>query len=241
LGKIHTVHASILKLVPDLAALPGEPEPAPALIDWDRWVGPAPLRPYNKRYVEGQWRGHYAFHGGAGLPEWGVHTIDLCQWAAGTDGTSPVEFQIQGDQIHGRYANGVKLVLRLSGFKGEGDWVAPGTCPVRFEGEEGWVETADFGKIATSKPSLLAGQPTTEMSGTDPIKHVREFIDAIKSRSSTAANAEVTRHGHIACHAAAIGWQLARTVNFDPANGKFINDDEANRMCSSPRRAPYTL
>jgi hypothetical protein len=214
LGKIHTVHASILKLVRDLAALPGEPEPTPALIDWDRWVGPAPLCPYNKRYVEGQ-------------------------WAAGTDGTSPVEFQIQGDQIHGRYANGVKLVLRLSGFKGEGDWVAPGTCPVRFEGEEGWVETADFGKIATSKPSLLAGQPTTEMSGTDPIKHVREFIDAIKSRSSTAANAEVTRHGYIACHAAAIGWQLARTVNFDPANGKFINDDEANRMCSSPRRAPY--
>lgn len=241
LGKIHTVHASILKLVPNREPLPGEPEPDPAIINWDRWLGPAALRPYNKRYVEGQWRGHYAFHGGAGLPEWGTHTIDLCQWAADADNTCPVEFETQGDNIHGRYENGVKLILRLAGFKGEGDWVTPGTCPVRFEGDEGWVETADFGKIAASKPSLLEGMPTSGMPGTDPIKHVREFIDSIKSRGATAANADVTRHGHIACHAAAIGWQLGRKVTFDPATEKFVNDDEANRMCSNARRAPYTI
>ena len=50
----------------DLPPLPGEPEPDPAVIDWDRWLGPSPLRPYNKKYVEGRWRGHYAFHGGRG-------------------------------------------------------------------------------------------------------------------------------------------------------------------------------
>ena len=239
LGKIHTVHASILKLVPDLAPLPGEPEPDPAEIDWDRWLGPAPLRPYNKKYVEGRWRGHYAFHGGAGLPEWGAHTIDLCQWAANADGTTPVEFETKGNDIHGLYANGVKLVMRLAGFKGEGDWVVPGTCPVRFEGEEGWVETADFGKIAASNPALLQGMPTEEMSGTNPIKHVREFLDCVKSRGSTAANGEITRRGHIACHAAAIGWQLGRKVRFDPLTEKFIGDDAANRLCSQPRRAPW--
>jgi hypothetical protein len=240
LGRIHTVHASILRLVPDLAPLPAEPEPDPALIDWNRWLGPAPLRPYNKKYVEGRWRGHYDFHGGAGLPEWGAHTIDLCQWAANADGTVPIEFESTGDtRIEGRYANGVKLVMRLAGFKGEGEWVAPGTCPVRFEGDEGWVETADFGKIVASNPALLAGLPNSEMSGTEPIKHVREFLDCVKSRGSTAANASVTRHGHIACHAAAIGWQLGRKVRFDPATEKFIDDEQANAMCSHPRRAPW--
>lgn len=240
LGKIHTVHASILRLVPDLAPLPGEPEPDPAVIDWDGWLGPAPLRPYNKKYVEGRWRGHYAFHGGAGLPEWGAHTLDLCQWAANADGTTPIEFESKGDTlIEGRYANGVKLVMRLAGFNGEGNWVVPGTCPVRFEGEEGWVETADNGKIAASSPTLLAGIPTKEMAGTDPIQHVREFLDCIKTRGSTAANGEVTRHGHIACHAAAIGWQLGRKVRFDPATEKFIDDDQANALCSHPRRAPW--
>ena len=240
LGKIHTVHAGILPLKPDLAPLPGEPLPDPALIDWERWLGPAPSRPYNKKYVEGRWRGHYAFHGGAGLPEWGAHTLDLCQWAANADGTTPVEFESKGDTlIEGRYASGVKLVMREAGFKGEGDWVVPGTCPVRFEGEEGWVETADFGKIAASHPSLLVGMPAQEMFGTNPIKHVRDFLDCVKSRGAPAANEVVTRNGHIACHAAAIGWQLGRKVRFDPATEKFIGDDEANKMCSQPRRAPW--
>ena len=49
-----------------------------------------------------------------------------------------------------------------------------------------------------------------------------------------------TRHGHIASHAAAIGWQLGRKVHFDPATETFVNDDEANRMCSRARRAPWT-
>lgn len=239
LGKIHTVHASILRLAPDLAWLPAEADPDPKVIDWDRWLGPAPWRPYNKRYVEGRWRGHYDFHGGAGLPEWGAHTIDLCQYAADADGTTPVEFEPKGDEIHGRYANGVKLVLRLSGFNGEGDWKVPGTCPVRFEGSEGWVETADFGKIATSSPSLLEGAPPKEIAGTDPVKHVRDFLDCVKSRKPPAANAEVTRNGHVACHAAAIAWQLGRKLDFDPATGTFIKDDEANRMCSIARRGPW--
>ena len=240
LGKIHTVHAGILPLKPDLAPLPGEPLPDPALIDWERWLGPAPSRPYNKKYVEGRWRGYYDFHGGAGLPEWGAHTLDLCQWAANADGTTPVEFESKGDTlIEGRYASGVKLVMRLAGFQGEGDWVVPGTCPVRFEGEEGWVETADFGKIAASNPALLVGMPTGEISGTNPIKHVRDFLDSVKSRGAPAANEVVTRNGHIACHAAAIGWQLGRKVRFDPATEKFIGDDEANKMCSQPRRAPW--
>ena len=240
LGKIHTVHAGILPLKPDLAPLPGEPLPDPALIDWERWLGPAPSRPYNKKYVEGRWRGYYDFHGGAGLPEWGAHTLDLCQWAANADGTTPVEFESKGDTlIEGRYASGVKLVMRLAGFQGEGDWVVPGTCPVRFEGEEGWVETADFGKIAASNPALLVGMPTGEISGTNPIKHVRDFLDCVKSRGAPAANEVVTRNGHIACHAAAIGWQLGRKVRFDPATEKFIGDDEANKMCSQPRRAPW--
>ena len=240
LGKIHTVHAGILPLKPDLAPLPGEPLPDPALIDWERWLGPAPSRPYNKKYVEGRWRGYYDFHGGAGLPEWGAHTLDLCQWAANADGTTPVEFESKGDTlIEGRYASGVKLVMRLAGFQGEGDWVVPGTCPVRFEGEEGWVETADFGKIAASNPALLVGMPIGEISGTNPIKHVRDFLDCVKSRGAPAANEVVTRNGHIACHAAAIGWQLGRKVRFDPATEKFIGDDEANKMCSQPRRAPW--
>ncbi|MDE0770118.1 MAG: Gfo/Idh/MocA family oxidoreductase [Opitutaceae bacterium] len=239
LGEIHTVHAGILKLVPNVEWLAEEPLPDPNEVDWDRWLGPAPWRPYNKKYVQGRWRGHYDFHGGAGLPEWGSHTIDLCQWAADADGTMPVEYEYEGDSIIGRYKDGKRLVLRLSGFKGEGDWNVAGTCPVRFEGDEGWVEAGDDKSIVTSSENLLEGQPTESLSGTDPIKHVREFLDCVKTRKQPAANADNTRFGHIACHVAAIGWQLGRKVRFDPKTETFIDDEEANRMCSRSRRDPW--
>jgi predicted dehydrogenase len=239
LGRIHTVHAGILPLEESHAWLPAEEEPSPDIVDWDRWLGPAPWRPYNQDYVRGRWRGYYDFHGGAALPEWGSHTIDLCQWAAHADDTTPVEFSAEGQTLYGRYRNGTKLVMRLAGFKGEGDWVVPGTCPVRFEGDEGWVEAADTGKIAVSSPNLLASRMPAETAGTDPTQHVRDFLDCIKSRAKPAANADVTRRGHIVSHAASIGWRLGRTVKFDPDTETFVNDPEANRMCSRARRAPW--
>jgi predicted dehydrogenase len=239
LGKIHTVHASILRLEESHAWLPAEPEPDIDVVDWDRWLGPAPWRPYNKRYVQGRWRGYYDFHGGAALPEWGAHTVDICQWAASADDTTPVEYEADGETIHARYASGVKLVMRLAGFRGEGNWVVPGTCPVRFEGDEGWIEAADSGKIAVSSPTLLTSSPPKEMAGTDPTQHIRNFLDCVKSRAKPAANADVTRRGHIVSHAAAIGWRLGRKVRFDPVTETFVNDAEANRMCSRARRAPW--
>jgi len=239
LGRIHTVHAGILALEESHQWLPAETQPARELVDWDRWLGPAPWRPFHKDYINGRWRGYFDFHGGAALPEWGAHTVDLCQWGASADATVPVSYEAEGQTIHARYANGVKLVMRRAGFKGEGDWKAPGTCPVRFEGDEGWVEAADSGKVAVSNPRLLEGGAPATMAGTDPSKHVRDFLDCIRTRGQPAANADVTRRGHIVSHVAAIGWRLGRKVTFDPQSEKFVNDVEANRMCSRARRAPW--
>ena len=241
LGKLHTVHAGIIAPSLDAAPLPGEPEPDPNEIDWDRWLGPAALRPYNKRYVEGQWRGHDGLAAGFKILEWGSHTVDLCQQAVGADGTAPIEYEAEGGTIHAKYANGVKLVMRLAGFGKEGDWLGLGTCPIRFEGDLGWVEAGDHGKIVTSDPALLAGGAPAEMAGTDPSKHVREFLDCVKSRAKPACNSTVARYGHVACHAAAIAWKLGRKLQFDPAAEAFLNDPEADKMRSRERRAPWTI
>jgi predicted dehydrogenase len=241
LGKLHTVHAGIIAPKADSAPLPGEPEPNPEEIDWDRWLGPSAVRPYNKRYVEGQWRGHEGLAAGFKILEWGSHTVDLCQQAVDADGTAPVEYEADGGTIRAVYANGVKLVMRLAGFGDEGDWLGLGTCPVRFEGELGWVEAGDHGKIVTSDPALLAAGKPAEMAGTDPAKHVRDFLDCVKSRNKTACNSTVARYGHIACFAAAISWKLGRKLRFDPKTEAFIDDAEADKMRSHERRAPWGL
>jgi predicted dehydrogenase len=239
LGRVHTVHASINQLVENHNWLPAEPEPAPEEIDWDRWLGPAPWRPYNIAYVRGRWRGHHDFEAGARLLDWGAHTVDLCQAAIGADGTTPVEFEPDGSTIHARYADGVKLVMRFGGYNGEGDWLNLGTCPVRFDGDKGWVQAGDSGKIVTEPASLLAGSHIGDMAGTDPTDHVREFLDCVKSRGTTASNSSVMRKTHVACLAAAIAWRLGRKLTLDPAKESFVNDEEANRMRSRARRAPW--
>jgi hypothetical protein len=110
---------------------------------------------------------------------------------------------------------------------------------VRFEGDEGWVETGDNGSIELHPASLRAEWRAFTMRGTDPAQHTREFLDCVTSRALPAANFKVMRHSHIACHAAAIAWQLGRKVRFDPAKEAFLGDDEANRMRTRAMREPW--
>jgi predicted dehydrogenase len=241
LGKLHTLHASIYKLRVIHDWLPAQPEPPKDVVDWDRWLGPAPWRPYNAAYVRGGWRGYFDFDSGATLLDWGAHTVDLCQWANDADGTTPLTYEPHGNTIIARYANGVKLVMRRGGFRGEGQWLGLGTCPVRFEGDEGWVETGDSGQIKLHPPSLLGERKRYVRRGTDPAGHGRNFFDCVKSRARTAANADIMRHSHIACHAAAIAWRLGRKVTFDPAREAFVGDDEANAMRTRALRSPWHI
>ena len=137
------------------------------------------------------------------------------------------------DRVELVYDNGVKLVMRPDG------WLGLGTCPVRFEGTDGWVETGDSGKTLLSNDSLKNN--TSEIEGTNPRDHIRNFLDCVKTRRQPVCNADVIRSSHVACHAAALSWFLKRELNFDPSTETFVNDDEANRLRTRASRAPWTL
>ena len=247
LGKIHTLYASVYTPSIETTWLPGEPTPPRDVCDWDLWLGPAPWRPYNSRYVAGGWRGYWDFDSGAKLLDWGAHTVDLCQWANAADDTLPIEYEPAGKTIQCRYANGVKLILDCleTPFGQRPGWVqALGTCPVRFVGDEGWVETGDSGGIEVQPASLKAElQDVTgkRESGLDVATHSRNFIDCVKSRAQPAANSNVMRHSHIACHAAALAWVLNRKLTVDPVKEEFVGDDEANGLRGRPARAPWVF
>ena len=246
LGKLKTLYASVYEPQLDNSWLPAEPTPPRDDVDWDLWLGPAPWRPYNHAYVEGRWRGYWDFDSGARLLDWGAHTVDLCQWANDADETMPVEYEPGPRRITARYANGVELVLDFlkTPFGERTGWItALGTCPVRFVGEEGWVETGDNGGIEVHPDSLreelkdLTARPPAE--GLDVTAHARDFLDGIKTRGRTAANPQVMRHSHIACHAAALAWVLNRKLTFDPATEQFVGDAEANGLRSRAARSVF--
>src|SRR5688572_16681249 len=54
---------------------PTDTPPVPDTLDWDSWVGPAPMRPYHPAYVPFKWRGWWDFGTGA-LGDIGCHTFD---------------------------------------------------------------------------------------------------------------------------------------------------------------------
>jgi predicted dehydrogenase len=237
LGKLQTLHAHPGGMGTGSSGwAPPEPEPPREEVDWDLYLGPAAWRPFNKRFLDG-----FNFEKGGGMIgggvlEWGSHCVDLCQWANDADMTEPVEYEppVNGQAI-ARYANGVKLVMRNDG------WL-PGdsSCPVRFEGDAGWVETGDSGDLYADPPSLLANR-RAKVGGYPADFHVRNFFDCVKTRGLPRANHFVACHTHIVCHATGIAIFLRRKLTYDPAKNEFVGDDEANRLRSEAVREPWRL
>jgi predicted dehydrogenase len=236
LGKLKKVFAHPAGMQAMMSGwLPIETEPPKDVVDWDMYLGPAAWRPFNAKLLDG-----FNFEKGGGLVgggvlEWGSHCVDLCQWAVG-DCPPPVEYNAPKDgHLVAKYDNGVELIFR------EKDWIPLGSCPVRFEGETGWVEAGDSGKLVLSSPELLAGREVAEIDGYPATFHVRDFLDCVKSRGLSKGNADAACNAHIACHAANIALHLGRTVHYDHQKSEFINDREANRLRSEALREPWRL
>lgn len=233
LGQIKEVHAEEAGGLQTLydTTLPAQPEPPREIMDWNRWLGPAQWRPYNADYPSrGFWSAHVDFSGGS-ITEWGSHTVDICQWANQADGTGPVEFWREGDRYLGRYGNGAKLIIRTG--------LRFGSCPVRIEGDEGWVETGDSGEIDANPKSLLQNRGFE--GGYPAANHVRAFLDCVKTREQTISNAEVAHRSISACHVANICKRLGRSIKWDPVKEECIGDEEANRLRSRAYREPWYL
>jgi len=236
LGKLKRVYAHPAGMQAMMSGwLIPEPEPDKEVVDWDMYLGPAAWRPFNAKLLDG-----FNFEKGGGLVgggvlEWGSHCVDLCQWAV-DDCLPPIEYNAPKDgEIVARYENGVELIFREKG------WIPLGSCPVRFEGETGWVEAGDSGKMVLSSPELLAGREVEEIGGYPATFHVRDFLDCVKSRSLTKGNAVAACNAHIACHGANIALHLNRQVNYDNKKHEFINDVQANRLRSEALREPWRL
>ena len=235
LGKLTTLHAERAHWRPGVkfTVLPEEPQPGRDVMDWNVWLGVSPWRPYNATYhARGFWKDHGDWSGGS-ITEWGSHTVDLCQWANDSDDTTPKHYRVLNDALDVEcvYENGVRLLIR-SGLRF-------GTCPVRFEGEDGWIETGDNNTMEVHPKSLRTER---RFSGRHfHGNHIREFLDCVKSRKQPICNADVAHHAITACHCANIAVRLGRAVEWAPAKEEFVGDEEANRLRRRASREPWRV
>ncbi|WP_345243144.1 Gfo/Idh/MocA family oxidoreductase [Nibrella saemangeumensis] len=211
-----------------------EPQPVPAELDYDRWLGPAPYKPYHPHRVHNTFRGYWDYDGG-GLGDMGQHYLDPIQYFLGKDDTSPVTVEIDAPQQHTdavgtwrkityTYADGCQIILDGAGTE---------TKAAYIEGPNGKL----FSGFRCTIPDIerkLAALP-------DPEPQVTDFVEAVKNRQKFALN---EANGHRSCTLVNIGkiaLELGRNLTFDPVKQEFVNDEAANRLLDPPMREPWSF
>lgn len=224
-----------------------QPMPVPEGFDYEMWLGPAPSAPYHQDRCLYRFRFIYDYSGGQ-ITNFGAHSNDMAQWAMGTDDTGPVEVEFldakflpKGSlfdaatqtKFRCRYANGVELVCDMDKSQ----------VGARFEGSEGMIQTG-YGGFLTTPESLK----TAELGPNDkPLyrsdDHMQNFLDCVRSRREPVAPVETGHRSASLCHLGNIAVRLGKrkVLQWDPAQERFRNDDEANAMLTRPRRGAWKI
>ncbi len=211
-----------------------EEQAIPAELDYDRWLGPAPYKPYNAHRVHGTFRGYWDYDGG-GLGDMGQHYLDPIQYFLGKDETSPIKVEVDAEQQHPdacgtfrkityTYADGCKIIL-------DGEATDPNAAYI--EGPKGKL----FAGFKSDIPNLkekIAMMP-------DPAPQVTNFLDAVKYRTPFALNESNGFRSCTIINMGKIALQLGRTLHFDPDTQEFLNDTEANFLINPPMRGPWSI
>ncbi|MBS1669535.1 MAG: Gfo/Idh/MocA family oxidoreductase [Bacteroidetes bacterium] len=219
--------------------LPGEP--VPAVLDWDKWVGPAPFKPFNaelsppvEKDVFPNWR-KYKEYGGGILSDWGAHMFDIAQWGLGMDHTGPVKlFPPDGKEYKSLtmvYENGILLKHEDFG-RGFG---------VRFIGTKGVLNISrDY--IDTDPANIVSAEiKPSEIHLYKSDNHYQDWLQAIRNHSQPICPAEVGHRTSSLCCIANIAYWLKRPLQWDPQLEQFKNDEEANGLAKANIRGDWKL
>jgi predicted dehydrogenase len=247
-GKVKAVNVTLPS--PNWIARAGHPVPdsdPPAGFDFNRWLGPAPLRPYNKNRVHYLFRFYWDYSGGQ-QTNFGAHHLDIAQWALGMDDSGPVS--VEGTAVYNpdgwyetpdtteikyTYANGVVMTCRQK-FDTTGK-----TQGAEFVGDKGSLFVYRGG-ILTNPPELLSG---IELSKAPYFQanfdHVNNFFDCVKSRAKPAADIAIGHRSATVCHLGNIAVRTKKKINWDPQTETIIGDTEASAWLTKEYRKPWSL
>jgi predicted dehydrogenase len=191
-------------------------EPMEQGLDWNMWLGPAPMRPYNStlspRGVHTHfplWRS-YREYGTGDVGDWGAHHLDIAQWGLGMDDSGPVEVRLVNNEAVLVYPNGITVLHKRSGFG------------IHFFGSEGEVMVNRGSFKVIVKGQTIASYTGTESKDTtcqaevdkaerillkdakiklyESNSHYEDFLSCVKSRNKPVASEQIGGRTVISCH-----------------------------------------
>ena len=231
--------------------------PTPAGVDYDMYLGPAPLRPFNPSRFHGVWR-HFWDYGGGLMTDWGVHLIDMALWAK--DITSPPEtvlaygsnldrpdlaketydtmsviytfgdYLVQWESSAGKQVGPYNRLYGLAFLGDNGTLVAD---------RKGWEVLPEYDD-KTKKNKMAAFTSPAFQGGTD--LHVKNFIASVKDRSAPACPPELGHNVALCAHSANIAIRSNQfKLQWNQSQAKFKNAREANLLLQPSYRRPWRL
>ncbi|HNR33328.1 MAG TPA: Gfo/Idh/MocA family oxidoreductase, partial [Candidatus Hydrogenedentes bacterium] len=238
--------------------LPEEPlEPG---LDWDMWVGPAPMRPYNSvlspRGMHDHfpdWRAYKEFGGGA-VCDWGAHHLDIAQWGLGTDDSGPVEIHPPSDPrakegavLH--YDNGVRVIHRqgfgVHFFGNDGEIkVNRGQFEFWRDGKKiaGFANREDGGSLESTilrvKKDFLENAEIRLYESRD---HIWNFMDCVRSRAKPITDEEIGGRSAICCHLLNQAYYNHEVIKWNPKQMCFAHDSGKPEWLTRDYRAPWNV
>jgi len=228
---------------------------APAGVDYDRWLGPAPKRPFNPHRFHGTWRMFRDYANGE-IGDDGIHDIDMAVWGLGVD-TLPKQITARGSRmlLHGsagdypdnmnvtyEYPDGKLLIYENFPFTPYGQHGFDNGNV--FYGTEGYMIFSRRGAFrvfvgAKSEPGPTEGSELRGQRGYE--QHMDDFLHSVRTRQLNRAHAEVAHRSCALVHLGEIAYRTRGRLDFDIDAQRFIDCDEANQLLTKPYRPPYTL
>jgi predicted dehydrogenase len=228
----------------------GKPSDPPPGFDYDTWVGPATMIPYQENRVNGGW--HWWHHFGTGdMGNDGVHDIDYCRWGLGVEthptfisagggkyfndddqefpDTQQVTFEYPGDGSVGNRASGKRMLIYEQRLWST-NYPHNVDSGVEFYGTKGQMFLSRRGKVAVWNERNQRIDVDVRPGGQDDGAHVANFIDAVRGKAKPNAEIEIGHLSTTLCHLGNIATRLGRAIKFDPKTERVVGDEEANRL-----------
>ena len=230
----------------------------PAGIDWDFFLGPAPMRRFTENRFKYNW--HWFWDTGNGdLGNQGVHQMDVARWGLGdiklpkSVVSSGGKFLYDDDQEtpntqHAAfdYGNGRQIEFEVRGLitGDEGGLLRRGSNTVGdlFYGADGWMAIDGSGFTVFKGEKGEKVHEAKADPNSDTRLHMKNFLDCVRNRDYNKLNAEVEIGVTSAalCHLANISYRLGRRLDFNPDTGRF-KDADANKFLTREYRKPYVV
>jgi predicted dehydrogenase len=239
---------------------------APGNVDYERWLGPAPLRAFNPNRFHLLFRWFFDYAGGM-MSDWGVHLNDIALWALDAKGPQSVSSTggIFTSDDNRDTPDTLQVVYEFPGCtltysmrKGNGLKLNGHEYGILFCGTDGSLLLDRSGhEIIPDKVVLPYGIKLAQ--GDRPLRkialqkeafkaaddgmpaHVANFLDCLKTRKRPVADIEIAHHSTNTCHLGNIAYKLGRKLYWDNESESFKNDAEANALLTREARKGYEL